>query len=111
MAEPPLYDYISERLQKGKVIPILGAGASLVGRTEQKWTSPEDAFLPLGGELSDYLGRKTAFPSPELELTRVAQYFAGLNGPGGLGDELHEIFRKEYGCGELHELLAELPAR
>ncbi len=109
MPEPP-YTYIHSRLKRGKVIPFLGAGASLVGRTgANKWKSPEDDFLPKAGELSDYLGQLTEFPSPELELTRVAQYFAGLNGPAGLGDELHDIFAKEYGCGDLHELLAEYP--
>jgi SIR2-like domain len=107
--EPP-YKFILDRLQKGKVIPFLGAGASLVGRTASAgWSAPDADFLPGATELSTYLVDKIGYPASDLELTRVAQYFDVVGGPAGLGDELHEIFAKPYACGDLHDFLAGLP--
>lgn len=107
--EPP-YRFIRRWLEKGRVIPFLGAGASLAGRDPKVgWDSPDRDFLPKSSELSNYLVRQSGYPSPELELTRVAQYFDAVNGEGGLGNELHEVFAKQYTPGDLHEFLTEFP--
>jgi hypothetical protein len=107
--EPP-YKFILDRLRKGKVIPFLGAGASLVGRAGNAgWSTPELNFLPSARELSTYLVDKIGYPSSDLELTRVAQYFDVVGGSAGLGDELHYIFAKDYGCGSLHDFLTRFP--
>ncbi len=50
--EPP-YGVISNLLKKGRVVPFLGAGASMVGRPDgAAWDAKAPAFLPSGGDLS-----------------------------------------------------------
>src|SRR5262245_16716194 len=108
--EPP-YELIMEGLAKGRVIPFLGAGVSLGSRQDgQAWHSPESDFLPNAAELAKYLDRRSGYPSGEPpELTRVAQYFDGVAGRGGLDDELHSVFSKEYKPQPIHYFLAEFP--
>jgi hypothetical protein len=108
--EPP-YNFIREKLKDGKVIPFLGAGASLCGRESKvRWASPESCFLPNASELAEYLEYLSEFPSGEsAELTRVAQYFDGVTGRGGLDSELHKIFARDYQPTALHYHLAEFP--
>ncbi|MCC7181045.1 MAG: SIR2 family protein [Acidobacteria bacterium] len=107
--EPP-HAYILERLQKGRVIPFLGAGASLVGRPSSAvWKGPASGFLPRSAELAEYLDERSSYPSGvPTELTRVAQYFDGVMGRGGLDDELHDVFAREYTPSRLHHWLAGL---
>ncbi len=104
--EPP-FELIRDGLQKGKVIPFIGSGASLVGRPMgEEWKSPQCGFLPKASELADYLDRRSGFPSLEpVELTRVAQYFDGVAGRGGLDDELHSVFGQRYAPSPLHYYL------
>jgi len=46
------FGVIAKRMSSGKVIPFLGAGASLVGRPKGgQWTEGE-GFLPSGRQLS-----------------------------------------------------------
>jgi hypothetical protein len=105
--EPP-YELIRDRLQRGRVIPFLGAGASLVGRPgNAPWNSPNCDFLPRAGELAEYLDRRSGFPSNATpELTRVAQYFEGVAGRQGLDDELRDVFARRFQTGRLHYYLA-----
>ena len=64
------------------------------------------AFLPKASELADYLDRRSGFPSLEpVELTRVAQYFDGVAGRGGLDDELHSVFGQRFTPSALHYYL------
>lgn len=109
-SEPP-YELICDGLSKGKVVPFLGAGVSLGARAEgQAWTSPSADFLPTANELANYLDRRSGYPSGEpADLTRVAQYFDGVAGRGGLDDELHTIFAKPYKPSALHYYLADFP--
>ena len=52
MVEPP-YGVIWNRIKSAKVIPFLGAGASLVGRlSDVPWDPQQPQFLPSGRELS-----------------------------------------------------------
>ncbi len=106
--EPP-YELIRDGLRDGKVIPFLGAGASLCERPlEAGWSSPDDNFVPSAWELAQYLDRRSGFPSSEAaELARVAQYFDGVAGRGSLDDHLHKIFARRYQPGPLHRYLAD----
>ena len=116
--DPVPYEYIWSKLKKGKVIPFLGAGASLSARSpDTKGWKPGALFAPSATELAGYLDGRTAYPSGEpIELARVAQYFDGVNGRGGLDDDLHEVFCPNCGSqetrfepGALHRFLAKLP--
>ncbi|MEP7364479.1 MAG: SIR2 family protein [Acidobacteriota bacterium] len=106
--EPP-YELIRDGLASGRVIPFLGAGASLSCRPKDvEWKSPKDNFLPSGWELAKYLDERSGFPSDtQIDLLRVAQYYDGVAGRGGLDDELHTIFSRCYEPGDLHNYLAE----
>jgi len=106
--EPP-YELIRDGLASGRVIPFLGAGASLSCRPKDvEWKSPKDDFLPSGWELAKYLDERSGYPSDtQLDLLRVAQYYDGVAGRGGLDDELHAIFSRNYQPGDLHHYLAE----
>ena len=108
--EPP-YEIIREGLKSGKVIPFLGAGASLAARKpELKWTSPECDFLPTGTELAQYLDDLSGCPAEGIfELTRIAQYFDSVAGRAGLDDELRKIFSRSYCGGSLHDYLTDFP--
>jgi SIR2-like domain len=107
LVEPP-YPYILDKLRKGRVIPFIGAGASFVGRPPKShWVGPASNFLPLASELAQYLDTRSGFPSDQTaELTRVAQFFDGVTGRGGLDEELHDVFSKEYTPSALHYALA-----
>lgn len=112
MLQPP-YALIRKNLSRGKVIPFLGAGASLDARPPGRpWTPPPDChFLPSGRELASYLEELSGFPSSEaaLDLARVAQYHEGVAGRGSLEVELHEVFASQFRPGPLHYHLAEYP--
>jgi len=58
--EPP-YEVILDRLRQGKVVPFVGAGASIVGRPEGTAWRSESEFPPRGAELSSLLARKSNF--------------------------------------------------
>ena len=105
--EPP-YELIRDRMQRGRIIPFLGAGASLVGHPgETAWSSPKCDFLPKAWELAEYLDRRSGYPSNATpELTRVAQYFEGVAGRQGLDDELRDVFARRFQIGALHKYLA-----
>ena len=62
MAEPP-YGVIWNRLKRGKVVPFLGAGASMAGRAAgATWNPHKRECLPSGAELSRLLAEETSFP-------------------------------------------------
>ncbi|HJS19963.1 MAG TPA: SIR2 family protein [Anaerolineales bacterium] len=107
----PPYGLIQERLFEGRVIPFLGAGASLGGRSSgTAWAKDLATYLPTAGELTSYLARKTEFPSDEpLDLAKVAQYYDVVGGRELLDQELHEIFNRDYSPSTLHTFLAEVP--
>jgi hypothetical protein len=107
----PPYPLIRSRLESGKAIPFLGAGASIGGRAEDfKWTKGAGAFLPTASELASHLARSTEFPADEsrLELAKVAQYFGMVGGRAALQDELRAIFDQNYPVTPLHTYLARI---
>ncbi|HZI48249.1 MAG TPA: SIR2 family protein [Pyrinomonadaceae bacterium] len=108
----PPYPFLLDKLNSGKVIPFLGAGASLGGRIPgAKWEKGNKNFLPLGSELAGHLAETTQFPSEEAcDLTKVAQYCNVAIGRTALNDELHDIFNCDYPLTSLHRFLAGVDA-
>jgi hypothetical protein len=112
MAEPP-YGIIWKRMKEGRVVPFLGAGASLVGRPAgAKWDN-DAKFLPSGGELARHLADEATFPSDDPrdldDLAKVSSYYADISGRSTLRDSLREIFSRDIPYGSLHEFLASVP--
>lgn len=108
-------------LEDGRLVPFLGAGASLCGRPPPEpapvggaapaW-QPGSGWLPTGAELARHLLDKldVGASSSEGNLIRVAQYFALKLGEQPLYSQLHKVFRRDYPPTRLHRLLARLPA-
>ena len=114
MAEPP-YGVIWNRMKSGKVIPFLGAGASMAGRVPgASWDPRNPAFLPSGRELSNFLADETMFPSEfpgdRDDLAKVTSYYADVSGRRLLRERLREVLNHAYQPGELHTFLASVPA-
>ena len=107
----PPYRLIRERLDSGRVIPFLGAGASLGGRQPgEVWKKGVRNFLPTASELAGYLAETTEFPAGETkDLTKVAQYYSVVGGRDALNEELHTIFNSDYQPTSLHKYLAGVP--
>jgi len=103
----PVYDLITGRLLKGKVVPVLGAGANF-------WRRPPPGFergryLPSAQELADELTRDLRSTKIDSrDLARVSQYVAALLGDGPLEEKLHDIFDADYPPTDLHRFLARL---
>lgn len=113
MAEPP-YGVIWNCLKLGKVVPFLGAGASLVGRaSSESWNPSRPTFLPSGRELSQCLASETSFPSNEPrdreDLAKVSSYYADVNGRRTLRERLRDVLVHDFPHGALHEFLAAVP--
>lgn len=106
----PPYPLIHSRLKSGKVIPFLGAGASLAKRKRGfKWRRGNPSYLPTAGELASHLAVATQFPNGEPpDLAKVAQYYDVVGGREALNEELHGIFNCDYPLTELHAFLAEI---
>ena len=112
MAFEPPYPVIFDRLSQGKVVPFLGAGASLVGRQDaDEWTSAAP-FPPRGAELSRLLAQKAAFasvsadPQDQTDLLKVSAYYEQSSGRDALRDELHGVLARPFAPGPLHQMLA-----
>ncbi len=103
---------VGKRIDEGKVIPFLGAGANLCDRPPQAdWRGGK--YLPSGVELAGYLAAEYEYPGEHSrDLVRVAQYVDLVTGgEGALFDELHPVFSGAYEPNRLHRYLAELPGR
>jgi hypothetical protein len=110
--EPP-YGIIWRGLREGKVIPFLGAGASLSGRPPQtEGDEKSGALLPTGRELAGWLADDCSFPSNQesdrADLAKVASYYQESGDRLSLINFLHEVFCKEYDPGHVHQFLADL---
>lgn len=105
------YAALIRGLRDGRVVPLLGAGASQCGRRgDTAWTP--GAQLPSGGELARYLAVEGGYPSDDTpDLARVSQYIAVMSGSGPLYEKLRELFAADYPTTPLHRLFAGLPAR
>jgi hypothetical protein len=101
------YALITKAIADGRVVPFLGAGASLCGRPALVGFEP-GKYLPSGSELSGYLSQ--VYPADEpRDLLRVAQFVYVMEGSGPLYDRLHKLFDADYPQTDLHALLASIP--
>jgi DNA-binding SARP family transcriptional activator len=81
---------IARLLLAGRVVPVLG--------------------LHGAGDLARHLASAFEVPSDtRVDLARVSQYVATMNGSGPLYDELHGLFEAAVEPGPLHRFLARLP--
>ena len=105
-----VYDLIALRLLRGKVVPVLGAGANLWHRPPPGFLHGE--YLPSGQELADELAQYLGDVEIDgRDLARVSQYVAALLGEGPLEQELHDLFDADYPPTDLHHFLARLSRR
>lgn len=98
-------------MAEGRVIPLLGAGVNLCGRSSDAAWMP-GGYLPTVGELARHLAERFDYPRDEaLDLVRVSEYASVMSGSGPLYEELHRVFDADYPISPLHQFLAELPRR
>jgi hypothetical protein len=112
--EPP-YGIIWNRWKNGRIVPFLGAGASMVGREKQAvWSHESHAFLPSGKDLSHWLAHQAKFPytNPwELDdLAKVTSYYVDQSERGDLREALRQVLLGPFEPGPLHRLIADIPA-
>ena len=82
---------IVKALLAGRVVPVIG--------------------LDGAGDLAEHLARAFEVPDDRpVDLARVSQYVATMQGSGPLYDELHSRFEAAVEPGPLHRFLARLPA-
>jgi hypothetical protein len=103
-----VYDLITRRLLKSKVVPVLGAGVNLSERPPHiRWE--RGRYLPSGQELADELAQHIGNVTIDSrDLARVSQYVAALEGEGPLYEELHDVFDASYPSTHFHRFLARL---
>ncbi len=113
--QPP-YAEIAKALRAGRVIPVLGAGASLSGRPAgARWDPEAPGFLPSGLDLSRLLADDSGFPAPDDRdrLTAVASYYEAFGTRATLRARLRQILDATAVAGAippLHRLLAQVSA-
>jgi NAD-dependent SIR2 family protein deacetylase len=96
---------VAMRLAKGRIVPFLGAGASLCDRGMEKWR-PGCAFLPSGAELAAHLAERGRYPvRSSLNLMEVAQWIAWTEGEDRLYERLRQVFDQDFKPNSLHRLL------
>jgi SIR2-like domain len=105
------YGIIADYFDTGEVVPFLGAGASLGPRPAGAvFDGRTPAFLPTGGELSQWLASRCEFPEdPATDLAKVASYFQIRSTREDLTRSLRRVFAADYAPGAIHELLADVP--
>lgn len=101
--------FVADRLTAGRVVPFLGAGASLAQRPDGvPWRLGE--YLPNGQELATELVTLGRYPDRNVsDLLRVSQYVDAEHGEGVLYEHLHRFFDANYRINSLHRFLAGLP--
>lgn len=102
--------------QRGRVTPVLGAGASLFGRAGQGEGPTSWTGAPSATELAELLAKKFRFPADQadrsLDLLTVAQWVTSMRGGvTPLYDELHDVFDRDMGPTPLHTFFASVPGR
>lgn len=104
------YELIAKAIADGRVIPFLGAGASLCARPPGS-SYKHGQFLPSGAELTEHHAQQFAYPAGEAkDLLRVSQYAYVMMGSGPLYQELHDVLDADYPVTPLHSFLARVPA-
>ncbi len=90
-------------LKKHKLVPFLGAGASL--------GSNGKAGLPAGGKLAESLAEECGYPGKDkTDLLRVAQYYVLTMGELPLRESVNEkLSQPDVKPGEIHNIMANWP--
>jgi SIR2-like domain len=96
-------------MERGQVVPLLGAGANLCDRpADCAWDA--ELHPPSGAELARVLADEFGYPLDDrTELARVSEYVDLAAGEGPLYERLRDIFDAEYPPNSLHRFLAALP--
>lgn len=101
------YRLIWRQLAAGKVVPFLGAGASM------SQTAGNGQRPPSGSDLSRELADEVAFPSHDdrdrTDLAKVSSYYVDLAGRKTLRELLRERLNHPYPPARIHRLLARSP--
>ena len=110
MTLPP-FERISDLWNRGQLIPFLGPGASVVGRSPHEGYSPaHPSSPPSAAELADLLASEVNFPSTDAnlrtDLTLVSSYFEVMHGRGPLQNRIRELLDRDYDPAPLHKLIA-----
>lgn len=107
----PVYARIAHLIRVGRVVPVLGAGANLIGRPpDAAWRRGQ--YLPSGRELAQELASYVRITVPDTyDLARVSQYLSAVEGEGALYDELHDVFDADYPPTGVHHFLASVAGR
>lgn len=101
---------VVKAMERGQVVPLLGAGANLCDRPPECAWDPE-LHPPSGAELSGLLADEFGYPLDDrTELARVSEYVELAAGEGPLYERLRDIFDAEYPPNSVHRFLAALPA-
>ena len=128
------HEAVLRAMLKGRVTPLLGAGANLAGRISDGAWEPGSPNLPSTTELAAYLARSFNYPDVEREsrsweaekdaggretarggaerqydLSQISQFVAVDAGEGPLYQELHDVFAANSAPPtSLHEFFAHL---
>jgi hypothetical protein len=106
------YRDVVRALRQGNVVPVLGAGANLTGKSDPgdgAWLGHPD--LPTGRQLARHLAKEFDYDGDARDdLLRVSQYVAIRKGVGTLYGVLHDVFDDDYPWTPLHDFLAALPS-
>jgi len=110
-AQPHSHSFVVRSLLRGKIVPLLGAGASLCGRPDGLDWYLGSHFFPSTAELASHLAsefghRKAGKP----DLLQVSQRVVLEGGVGSLYDLLHEVFDVDCEPSALHVFLARIPS-
>lgn len=100
------YRMMANAIEEGRLVPFIGAGANLCGRTSGNWES--GPFAPSDGELAAYLSKIRSLPDSPFDLVRVSQYMA-LESAEYLNSVLHSVLTRPFLTTSLHKFLARLP--
>ena len=118
MKNPELIDHyrtVLDLLAEGRVVPFLGAGVNLCGRSrdpvDPKRLGPwKGEFLPSGPELTEHLCEKFRYPREQDErpdLVRVSQYAVVTRGEDALYVVLRDVLKKtDFPITAVHRFLA-----
>jgi NAD-dependent SIR2 family protein deacetylase len=109
--DPP-YAVLADLLIKGRLVPFLGAGASLREDGEKTGAQPSSESLPSAKELGDLLAKELGIDADEIgahSLLEVASYYELYADRSYLQSRLRSIFLHAYRPGSLHRFLAGLP--
>lgn len=106
------YETVALNLAMGIVTPVLGAGASLYGRSLAADAGPAAwQGAPSAAELAEILARRFRAPDASRELIQIAQWVYTVRGGTGLALALHDVFKGDFPTTALHEFIAAVPGK